>query len=87
MPDRKKLRKYYDQRLREIWAEWDEHTIDLEMSPFTNIESVPELEEKPGFNYIVGWVEGVSSAMDWPLDPPDRPLGRKQWSPKGRHPQ
>lgn len=84
MPDQKKLRKHFDKTLREIWAEWDENTDDLEMSPFTNIESVPALEEMPGFNYMIGWLEGIAYAMDWPLD---RPLGPKQWSPKGRHPQ
>lgn len=88
MPDKKKLRKSYDQVLTDIWTEWDEHTLDLEMSPFTNIESIPELEDSPGFNYSVGWAEGISVAMGWPLDPPGgRPLGPKQWSPKGRHPQ
>lgn len=83
MPDLNKLRKHFDQVLKDVWEEWDSHTLDSELSPFENMETAPGLEENAGFNYSVGWAEGVSNAMDWPLD---RPLGPKEWSPKGKHP-
>lgn len=89
MPDRKKLRKHYDQMLTDIWEEWDS-AVDRDgiptegISPFTDLDDVPDLDANPGFNWSVGWVGGVAAALDWPTD---RPLGPKQWSPKGRHPK
>jgi hypothetical protein len=84
MPDQKKLRAEYDRTLAGIWETWDSWISAAGLSPFMDMEEVPELEEQGAFNYEVGWVQGVANAMDWPTD---RPLGPKEWSPSGKYPR
>lgn len=84
MPNVKKLRHAFDELLRDVWQEWDDVSPEPNWSPFLDLNEVPQLDQNPGYNYNVAWLTGVSDALDWSRA---RPLGPKQWSPKGRHPR
>lgn len=88
MPDLARLRAEFDDILKQAWATWVDHLGSDAgkpgISPFSNMDLVPDLEDSPGFNYTVGWLLGVSDAKGWPLDQPEKSLGPKDWTPKKR---
>ena len=79
------LRREFDMILRNVWNTWKEHlgsdAGQEGISPFSNMDLAPDLEENAGFNYSVGWLLGVSDAKGWSLDQPPKPLGPKDWTP------
>lgn len=90
MPDLARLRREFDDILRQAWTTWVEHLgSDAEegVSPFHNLDLVPDLDDDAGFNHSVGWLYGVHEATGWPLDRPAgrlKPLGPKDWTPGKR---
>lgn len=80
--DPQKLRRAFDGTLKTVWGEYLEYS--QAGSPFEDLAEVLPLWENAGFNQELGWLTGVADVTGWSLD---RPLGPKQWSPKGKHPR
>lgn len=66
--ERRKLHRVYDRELNEVWKEWNT-PVWRKGGPFFNLEDAPDLDEKPGYNYMVGWLRGISEATGWALWP------------------
>jgi len=74
----KELREMFEQRLAEAWKGYLEKS-SISGSPFHNLEDVPELDTDADFNFLIGWLIGVSQVTGWALDP----VGPREWSPRG----
>ena len=70
MARKKSLANEFRFSLEQLWRRWLEESPDPEMSPFTDLEEAPELDNDPGFNHLLGWLRGVSEATGWSLDVP-----------------
>ena len=60
------LRREFNGNLYDVWKVWN----DLPGSPFMTLEEHPELDENAGYNYLIGWVQGVAWARGWSVDCP-----------------
>jgi len=89
-PDPDKLRTAFDETLAEIWKAWDSVADEEERKhfrdPFASVYWMDLLTEGGGYDdeardilhRDIGWVQGVSDALGWPLY---RPTG-KEWRPR-----
>lgn len=77
MVDLVRLREYFDDKLKDIWEEWNEG--EFKGSPFEDLVEDHPLWEHAGFQYDLGYLRGISAATGWDLRDPKGP---REWKPK-----